>query len=86
MTSWPVDVAALAEELAPRLARELAPRRPLLSVREAAELLNVHERTVREMIGGPEPVLRSLRIGGSRKIDPADLDAYIAERKEQAAP
>jgi excisionase family DNA binding protein len=42
----------------------------------------VSERTVREMLR--RGALPSYRVGGARRIDPSDVDAYLAERREGA--
>lgn len=54
-----------------------ASRRPLLTINETADVLNVSPRTVRrEIDSGALPIVR---IGRSIRIDPADLDALIAK-------
>jgi excisionase family DNA binding protein len=52
-------------------------RRPLLTVAESADFLNVSTRTVRRKID--EGALAVVRIGRSVRIDPADLEALIAK-------
>lgn len=52
----------------------------LLSVEEAAEILNVSTWTVRERIGHGE--LKSVRVGRRVLIDPSDLDDFIQRHKE----
>ena len=54
-----------------------ASRRPLLTINEAADFLNVSTRTVRREID--RGALAVVRIGRSIRIDPADLDAVIAK-------
>jgi excisionase family DNA binding protein len=53
----------------------LAPDRPLLTVREAAARLRVSEKTVRRLIGAE--ILPALRIGGSIRVDPDQLRAWL---------
>jgi excisionase family DNA binding protein len=53
----------------------IAPDRPLLTVREAAARLRVSEKTVRRLIGAE--ILPALRIGGSIRVDPDELQAWL---------
>ena len=53
----------------------LAPDRPLLTVREAGAQLRVSEKTVRRLIGAE--ILPALRIGGSIRVDPDQLQAWL---------
>lgn len=55
----------------------------LLTYRQAGEMLQITERTVRNLVSrGEFPVVR---VGGSVRIDPADLRAYIDRCKGGAA-
>lgn len=83
MTGFPVDLHALAEELAPLIAAELQGREPLYSPKTLAERLDIHERTVRQMLA--DGVIPSMLVSGSRKIDPVDVDRYLAAQKAKAA-
>lgn len=76
-----VDVEELADAIALRLAEKLDVR-PLLSVREAGERLGVSERTAREIITAGE--LPTVMVKGSRKVEPAAIDRYIAAQKGAA--
>jgi excisionase family DNA binding protein len=58
--------------------RENKPRH-LLSIRDVAEILNRSDKSVRRDISSGE--LRAIRIGGSWRIDPADLQDFIHERR-----
>ena len=49
--------------------------RPLLSVRETAERLNVSVATVRRYIRDGR--LPAVRVGGVVRIDPAELEVYV---------
>jgi len=61
-------------------------RRPLLNLKEAAEILGCSEENVRNLINaGAMPFINV----GARKcirIDPTDLEAFIESRREQNAP
>lgn len=55
-------------------------------IREVAQLLRVHEDTVRRMIYGTDdrpPVLASCRLEGSIRIPKTALDAYVTARTNQ---
>jgi excisionase family DNA binding protein len=54
---------------------------PFYTARTLAQRLAVSERTVREMIRRKE--IPSYKVAGARRIDPADVDAYLAERREE---
>lgn len=51
----------------------------LLTYQEAGEVLGVTDRTVSKLVA--EGGLRAVRFGRSVRIDPADLRAYIDNRK-----
>jgi excisionase family DNA binding protein len=56
------------------------PLEPLLTIKQAAKLLNMSEKTVRRRIETKDlPVIRD---GGSIRIRPDDLRAYIAMRRD----
>ena len=52
----------------------------LLTYRQAAKSLGVTERTVYTYVVAGELV--AIRLGRLRRIDPADLDAFIARKRE----
>ncbi len=52
----------------------------LLTVAEAADLLGWHHMTVRKKAVRPDDPLPTVRIGGSIRIRPADLDAWVARQ------
>jgi excisionase family DNA binding protein len=54
---------------------------PLHTVLEAAEILNVSEKTVRRLI--KDGRLREIRIRGSVRIDPADLVDLIRDHRSR---
>jgi excisionase family DNA binding protein len=56
-------------------------RRPFFTPKTLAEYLALSERTVREMLRNG--ALPSYRIEGSRRIDPADVDAYLAAHRDE---
>jgi len=51
--------------------------------RSLAAYLAVSDRTIRNWIRRGE--LPSYKLGASRRIDPADVDAFLARRREEAA-
>jgi excisionase family DNA binding protein len=53
--------------------------RPFFTARTLAQYLALSERTVRQMLA--DGVIPSYLIGGSRRGDPADVDAYLATRR-----
>lgn len=50
--------------------------------RSLAVYLSVSERTIRNWIRRGE--LPSYKLGAARRIDPADVDAFLAQRREEA--
>jgi excisionase family DNA binding protein len=56
-------------------------RQSLFTVAEAAEILNMSEKTVRRFIR--KRLLRSSKIGGLVRIAPADLDDLICDHRSQ---
>ena len=52
--------------------------------RTLAELLAVSDRTVRDWIRRGH--LPSYKLGGSRRIDPADVEAFLTARRENGRP
>jgi excisionase family DNA binding protein len=57
-----------------------AERRPFFTPKTLAAYLALSERTVREMLR--RGALPSYRVGGARRIDPSDVDSYLAGRRE----
>jgi excisionase family DNA binding protein len=51
------------------------------TILEVAELLGVHERTVRRWIKPPDGELPAHRIGGVVRIADGDLQAFLASRR-----
>jgi len=51
--------------------------------RSLATYLAVSDRTIRNWIRRGE--LPSYKLGASRRIDPADVDAFLAQRRDEAA-
>lgn len=51
--------------------------------RSLAAYLAVSDRTIRNWIRRGE--LASYKLGASRRIDPADVDAFLAERRDETA-
>jgi excisionase family DNA binding protein len=58
-------------------------REPLLAIPDAAEILNVSVKQVRRYINDPDPRKRLpvIRIGRLVRIDPADLENFIRDRR-----
>ena len=56
-------------------------RRAFFTPKTLAEYLALSERTVREMLR--TGALPSYRIEGSRRIDPDDVDEYLAARRDE---
>lgn len=56
-------------------------RRPFFTVRSLAEYLQVSQRTVKNWIARGE--LPSYKIGDVRRIDPRDVDTFLAQRREE---
>jgi excisionase family DNA binding protein len=52
----------------------------MMTVREVAELLGVHENWVYDQAANGE--LPSYKIGGTRRFDPDELRGWIAEHRE----
>jgi excisionase family DNA binding protein len=56
-------------------------RRRFFTPKTLADYLALSERTVREMLRSG--ALPSYRIEGSRRIDPADVDDYLAAQRDE---
>ena len=55
-------------------------RRAFFTPKSLAAYLALSERTVREMLR--RGALPSYRVGGARRIDPSDVNSYLAGRRE----
>lgn len=55
-------------------------RRAFFTPKTLAQYLSLSERTVREMLR--QGILPSYRVEGARRIDPDDVDSYLANRRE----
>lgn len=53
--------------------------RPLLTVQQVAERLNFHHSFVRRLIGAGK--LQASKLGAEWRIDPDDLDAFLARHR-----
>ncbi len=51
-----------------------------LTPKQLAEKLSLHERTVRDMLRRGE--IPSYKLGGARRIDPEDLETFLAKRRQ----
>lgn len=58
-------------------------RRPFFTTASLAAYLSLSERTIREMVKRGE--LPSYKVAGARRIDPVDVDSYLAERRHGKA-
>jgi excisionase family DNA binding protein len=58
-------------------------RRAFFTPKALAVYLSLSERTVREMLRNR--AIPSYRIEGARRIDPRDVDSYLAARRQDAA-
>lgn len=62
----------------------LTERRAFFTPRTLAEYLAVSERTIRSMLS--RGTIPSYLIEGSRRIDPADVDIYLSDRRMVGVP
>ena len=53
---------------------------PMLTARQVAELLGVHENWVYDLAASGE--LPSYKLGGTRRFDPQELRAWISEHRQ----
>lgn len=58
-------------------------RRAFFTPRTLADYLALSERTVRSMLA--EHRIPSYKVEGARRIDPRDVDAYLARRRDDPA-
>jgi excisionase family DNA binding protein len=58
-------------------------RRAFFTPKALAAYLSLSERTIREMLR--TGVIPSYRIEGARRVDPCDVDSYLAARRQEAA-
>lgn len=63
--------------------RNTAPSPTFFTERTLAAYLAVSDRTIRNWIRRGE--LPSYKLGAARRIDPADVDAFLESRREEAA-
>ena len=63
--------------------RNLADAPTFFTERTLAAYLAVSDRTIRNWIRRGE--LPSYKLGASRRIDPADVDAFLAQRRDEPA-
>lgn len=55
-------------------------RRAFFTPKTLADYLALSERTVRSMLAAG--TITSYHVEGTRRIDPADVDAYLTERRD----
>jgi excisionase family DNA binding protein len=58
-------------------------RQAFFTPKTLAQYLALSERTVRSMLA--EGKIASYRVEGARRIDPADVDSYLARHRERGA-
>ena len=58
-------------------------RRAFFTPKTLALYLSVSERTVRSMLASGR--IASYRVEGARRIDPVDVDSYLAAHRQEAA-
>ena len=63
---------------------ESFPLESLLTTRQASEILNVCQRTVESLVASGD--LPSIKIGASRRIDPAELREWIVSKRKGGHP
>ncbi len=66
-----------------RAMKRNAPPATFFTERTLATYLAVSDRTIRNWIRRGE--LPSYKLGASRRIDPADVDAFLAQRRDEPA-
>lgn len=76
------DVEAIADAVAARALAAGDPR-PFYTTRSLAAKLGTTTRTVQTMLA--RGTIASYKIEGSRRIAPADVDAYLARCREETA-
>ena len=57
--------------------------RPFFTPKGLAEYLSISERTVRDMLSKQR--IPSYKVEGQRRIDPADVEKYLARNRNRAA-
>jgi excisionase family DNA binding protein len=57
--------------------------RPFFTPKALAEYLSISERTVRDMLSKER--IPSYKVEGQRRIDPADVEKYLARNRNGAA-
>lgn len=58
-------------------------RRPFFTPKALADYLSISERTVREMLSKQR--IPSYKVEGQRRIDPADVEVYLAQHRNGKA-
>ena len=56
---------------------------PFFTPKALAEYLSISERTVRDMLSKQR--IPSYKVEGQRRIDPADVERYLARNRNRAA-
>lgn len=79
--NWPVQLGGFPDIGGMR--ENFAQSEHFFTERTLAAYLAVSDRTIRNWIRRGE--LPSYKLGAARRIDPADVDAFLAERRDEAA-
>lgn len=72
-----------AQTTSPAIEVEERARQPFFTTATLARYLSVSERTIRDMLKRGE--FPSYKVAGARRIDPADVDSYLAEHRHGKA-
>lgn len=59
-------------------------QRPMLTLRETAERLNVSEKTIRRLVANRE--LAAIRVGNQLRLDADQLEAWISQASSNGGP
>lgn len=73
--AFPMDIEGMG--------RNSTPSEGFFTERSLAAYLSVSDRTIRNWIRRGE--LPSYKLGAARRIDPTDVDRFLAERRDEAA-
>lgn len=79
--NWPMQIGGFQDIGGMR--ENSAQSETFFTERTLAAYLAVSDRTIRNWIRRGE--LPSYKLGAARRIDPADVDAFLAERRDEAA-
>jgi excisionase family DNA binding protein len=75
------DISSQLDQARERLRIAHEPLRPFFTPRTLAEYLSISERTARQLLADGE--ITSYLVGGSRRVDPADVDSYLRHHRQR---